>query len=98
MRARLIQVSLVLACRGFGANSLVLSSADSVAGVPVSVPLTLTSATGSEPAALGWTFTYPSNRISGVQVDTGGAASAVRQGGRVQHHRKLSHLPGVRHE
>ena len=58
----------------FAQPTLVLSSGTVAAGGTISLNLTLTSPSGSEPAGLQWTFSYPASSLVAFNVE---AASAL---------------------
>src|SRR5690348_16752406 len=60
-------------------SSLALSSGSAVAGVPIALNLALSSPTGEEPAALQWTFSYPSAAVAGFSVAAGPALLAANK-------------------
>ena len=58
-------------------SSLALSSNSAAAGSPISLNLTLATTSGSQPAALEWTFTYPAASVSGFVVSPGPVLTAA---------------------
>ncbi|MGA2593478.1 MAG: hypothetical protein ABSH32_26475, partial [Bryobacteraceae bacterium] len=58
-------------------NSLALSSGMVTPGGTVSLNLSLTSPSGSQPAGIEWTFTYSPSAIVAISASAGTAATAA---------------------
>lgn len=74
------KTALILTVAGlpsFGQALLTLSSATSNPGAPVAIPLTLTTQSGSGPAAIQWTLTYNPAQISAIAATAGPALTAA---------------------
>ena len=83
MKRPVLQLTALLAAT-FGnvllaQSSLVLSSGTTAPGGPVSLNLTMTSPAGKQPAAVQWTFTYPSAALASFTVGAGPSLTAANK-------------------
>jgi hypothetical protein len=72
-----VPVAITVLCGAVYGQSLTLASATATAGGTVALNLSISSPSGSEPAAVQWTFTYPASSIASLNVTAGAAATAA---------------------
>ena len=74
-----LAVAVLITSACLAQNTLQLSSATAPAATPVTLSLSLSSSPTPQASALQWTFNYPSNLVTSVQVNAGPALTAANK-------------------